>query len=222
MDVRTDPHGVLRISKVVAVIVGHAVLLEMLASASQKVVLDRGFDVEAFRILCFFVVFLGKDGTEAANEVIRVVLVYGGAVFRRIVVAFEEVVGELGLRFDEPFISQGFLAAIFSTGTESPVVKVSAVAVGRLIVGAEVAYFGDKVKVVSFITNLCCVKGHVGEVLIAVPVACVFTAASGVLNGTAVVPVAFRARVFFIISHLQGLHGRIKVIFPSQVSLLLM
>lgn len=48
----------------------------------------------------------------------------------------------------------------------------------------------------SFITNLCCVKGHVGEVLIAVPVACVFTAASGVLNGTAVVPVAFRARVF--------------------------
>lgn len=68
MDVRTDPHGVPRISKVVAVIVGHAVLLEMLASASQKVVLDRGFDVEAFRILCFFVVFLGKDGTEAANE----------------------------------------------------------------------------------------------------------------------------------------------------------
>ena len=64
MDVRTDPHGVPRISKVVAVIVGHAVLLEMLASASQKVVLDRGFDVEAFRILCFFVVFLGKDGTE--------------------------------------------------------------------------------------------------------------------------------------------------------------
>ena len=63
---------------------------------------------------------------------------------------------------------------------------------------------------------------QIGEVLIAVPVACVFTAASGVLNGTAVVPVAFRARVFFIISHLQGLHGRIKVIFPSQVSLLLM
>lgn len=108
-------------------------MLEMLASVSKEVVLDRGFDVEAFRIPCFFIVFLGKDGPEAANEVIRVVLVYGGAVFRRVVVAFEEVVGELGLRFDKPFISQGFLAAIFSTGTESPVVKVSTVSVGGLM-----------------------------------------------------------------------------------------
>ena len=104
-------------------------MLEMLASVSKEVVLDRGFDVEAFRILLFFIVFFGVRTLpwEAANEVIRVVLVYGGAVFRRVVIAFEEVVGELGLRFDKPSFPRAFFAAIFSTGTESPVVKVSTV-----------------------------------------------------------------------------------------------
>lgn len=73
----------------------------------------------------------------------------------------------------------------------------------------------------SFITNLCCVKGHVGEVLIAVPVACVFTAASGVLNGTAVVPVAFRARVFFYHIPLAGSSWSYQSYFsvPSKLAI---
>lgn len=113
-----------------------------------------------------------------------------------IVLAAQEVVGQLGLRFHEPAAAHVFLSAIFGTGTEGPVVKVAAVAVGGLIIGTETPDFRDEIQIMALVTHFRRVERHIREMLLAIAVSGVVAAAPGMFHGAAVVPVAFVAGVF--------------------------
>lgn len=127
------------------------ILIKPFASVAEEIVLDGGRHIEPFRILRVRSIFLAEDHTEAADEVIRIVLMDGGAVLRGIVIPFEEIVCQLCLWFGEPALTHGFLPAIFGAGAECPVIEFSAVAIGSSVIRTEIADFGDKVQVMAVI-----------------------------------------------------------------------